>query len=136
MASKGVAAAALESSDQASASVAGLQAWTQLSVQMRSRSATLDRDQGRPLFARLQVLTLRMAQEPRTTGAVPGTEPSLQLTVLSNGNALAVLRLWDGVALWQRPDQAAVLFGVSAAETQAWLLLAEQALAASAVPSR
>jgi hypothetical protein len=96
----------------------------------------LDRAQGRPLYARLQVLTLSVAQELGATGAAPVTEPSLQLTVLSQGQLLAVLRLWDGVALWQRPGQADLLNGISAADTQAWLQLAEQALAASPEPSR
>jgi len=134
VASKGVAAtAALESADQTSASVTGLQAWTHLAVQRDARSATLDRAQGRLLMARLQALTLRLEQEPASAGTAPVTQPRLQLTVLSQGKTLAVLRLWEGVALWQRPGEADRVTGVAAADMQAWLLLAEQAMSEKAL---
>jgi hypothetical protein len=96
----------------------------------------LTRAQGRRLSARLEVLALRLALEPATTVAVPAAKPDVRLTVLSKGEVLATLFLWDNTALWQRPGQPDVRGRITPTEAQDIQMLLEQALAASAEPTR
>ena len=117
---------------QPNQAASGLESWTRLQVQVDGRSSTLDRAQGQSLFAHLQALAQRLVQVPGDAFAVPAGEPALRLTVLSQDQMLAVLHLWDGVALWQRQGQVDQQAELEPAELQALLLLARQALAASA----
>jgi hypothetical protein len=122
-------AAPLTAAPAALAAVASVDTWTTLEVQMDARSALRNRSQGLRLYASLQALTERWTQLPDGAGSPPSAAPTLRLTLRSGSVVLAVLRLWDGVAQWQRPGQADVLAPLAASELQTLLLLAEQALA-------
>jgi hypothetical protein len=112
------------------ADLTGLEAWMALRVQMEEQSMTLDRAQGQRLYARMVRLVRQTSAALLPPSVVPATEPALRLTVLSQGQTLAVMGLWDGTVLWHRPAQADVIASVSAADAQALLQLARQALAA------
>jgi hypothetical protein len=122
----GAAAAA-----QTDTRLAGLEAWTVLSIQMEGRAVTLDRPLGEHLFATAQRLALRMQQQSTPVAGVPGAEPTLRLSILSQGQTLAVLELWAESALWRRPGQADVRSSIASAEAQALLLEARLFLASS-----
>jgi hypothetical protein len=111
--------------------LAGLEAWTVLSIQMEGRAVTLDRPLGEHLFAVTQRFASRMQQQPTAVSGVAGTEPTLRLRILSQGQTLAVLELWDESALWRRPGQADVRANITSAEAQALLLEARLFLASS-----
>jgi hypothetical protein len=111
--------------------LAGLEAWTVLSIQMEGRAVTLDRPLGEHLFATAQRLASRMQQPSTPVSGVPGAEPTLRLRILSQGQTLAIMELWDESALWRRPGQADVRANITSAEAQALLLEARLFLASS-----
>jgi hypothetical protein len=123
--------AAVAAAAQIDTRLAGLEAWTALSIQMEGRAVTLDRPLGQHLFAATQQLASRMQQQSRSVPEVPGAEPTLRLSILSQGQTLAVLELWDESALWRRPGQADVRASIATAEVQALLLEARLFLASS-----
>jgi hypothetical protein len=115
--------------------LSGLDSWTAMRVQMQGRLITLDRAQAQKLFAGMVRLVRQMGQmpaAPRTPPGAPATEPVLRLTVVSQGQTLAVLVLWDAAGQWQRPAKDDVTGSVSAADVQALLQLARQSMGADA----
>jgi hypothetical protein len=79
---------------------------------------------------RMQRQVRRMAQMSGPATTAPVNEPTLRLTLLSQGQSVATLVLWTDTALWQRPGQPGLLSGIGPAEAQALLQPAQQALAA------
>jgi hypothetical protein len=120
---------------QSSTDLSGLDSWTAMRVQMQGRLITLDRAQAQKLFAGMVRLVRQLGQmpaAPRTPSGAPATEPVLRLTVVSQGQTLAVLVLWDATGQWQRPAKDDVTGSVSAADVQALLQLARQSMGAEA----
>jgi hypothetical protein len=118
-----------------SADLSGLEGWTAIQIQTRGRLVTLDREQAQSLFAAVVRLVQQMRQTPaesRTSPALPAPEPTMRLTVVSQGpmqlQTQAVMVLWDDTVLWQRPMQDDVLARVPAADVQALLQLARQSI--------
>jgi hypothetical protein len=110
--------------------LAGLEAWTALRVQVDGHATTLDRAKGQSLYASMVRLARQIPPAPLAPPAAPASEPVLRLTVLSQGQTLAVMGLWDGTVLWQHPAQANVIGNIAAADVEALLQRARQALAA------
>lgn len=120
---------------QSSANLSGLEGWSAIQIQMHGRLVTLDREQAQSLFAGMLRLARQLRQTPtesRTSPALPATEPTLRLTVVSQGPAQretqAVMVLWDDAVLWQRPTKDDVIASVPAADVQALLQLARQSI--------
>ena len=120
---------------KSSADQSGLEDWTAIQIQTRGRLVTLDREQAQSLFAAVVRLVRQMRQtatDPRTSPALPAPEPTMRLTVVSQGptqlQTQAVMVLWDDTVLWQRPMQDDVLARVPAADVQALLQLARQSI--------
>ena len=109
-----------------------------MQIQLQGRTTTLNRAQAQTLFAGMVRLVRQMQQRglppvaPRTPSSVAATDPILRLTVLSQAQTQAVMVLWDDTVLWQRPTSDDVLASASAADVQALLQLARQALGADA----
>jgi hypothetical protein len=115
--------------------LSGLDSWTAMRIQVQGRLITLDRAQAQKLFAGMVRLVRQLGQmpaAPRTPSGAPATEPVLRLTVVSQGQTLAVLVLWDATGQWQRPAKDDVTGSVSAADVQALLQLARQSMGADA----
>jgi hypothetical protein len=106
-------------------------AWTALTLQLGGRRASVERAQGQALYARLQRqlgLLTSAAAAASAPAAIPANEPMLRITVLQQDQTLAVFTLWENTLLWQRSGRVAVLGAIDAADAQALVSLAQQAL--------
>lgn len=112
----------------------GLESWTGLRVEMEGRSVSLDRVQGRQLFARLRSLASRLSPGAATEWAPPATPPLVRLTVLLQDQPLADMRLWQDRLQWSRPGQPDALATLAPADLETLLRLARQAVAARPTP--
>jgi hypothetical protein len=106
----------MASSAKAAAGLSGLDAWDSLLVQTSGRTVTLDRAQGRKLFALMQRLQQSLSTTQDAGMSESNAASDVQITVQEQEKVIATFTLREQVARWTRPGLAAMSATLSDAQ--------------------